>query len=43
MHFSNDPYNKELRQQLRREPTPYEHILWRHLRGKQLLGLKFRQ
>ena len=43
MHFSNEPYNKELRQQLRRESTPYENILWRRLQKRQVLGLKFRR
>ena len=43
MHFSNDPYNKELRQQLRRESTPYENILWRRLQKRQVSGLKFRR
>ena len=42
MHLSNDPSTKEFRQKLRRESTA-ERILWRQLRGKQILGLKFRQ
>jgi len=29
--------------ELRREMTPQERKLWRHLRGKQLYGLKFRR
>ena len=43
MHLSNDPSTKEFRQKLRRESTAAEHILWKQLRGKQLMGLKFRQ
>lgn len=43
MHLSNDPSTKEFRQKLRRESTAAERILWRQLRGKQILGLKFRQ
>ena len=29
--------------ELRREMTPQERKLWRHLRGKQLYGIKFRR
>ena len=29
--------------ELRREMTPQEHKLWQRLRGKQLLGLRFRR
>ena len=43
MHLSNQPYNKEFRQQLRREETPCEHILWKRLQRRQILGLKFRR
>jgi len=39
----NDPQFKDLRQKLRRDRSPAEHILWRHLKGRQLLGYKFRR
>jgi very-short-patch-repair endonuclease len=34
---------KPLARQMRREPTPAENRLWRHLRGRQVLGFKFRR
>jgi very-short-patch-repair endonuclease len=34
---------KPLARQMRREPTPAEDKLWQQLRGKKLLGLKFRR
>ena len=34
---------KPLARQMRHEPTPAESKLWRHLRGRQLHGLKFRR
>src|SRR5579872_4585554 len=34
---------KVLAQQKRCEPTPAEDALWQHLRGRQLLDLKFRR
>ena len=43
MNYSNHPVTKEFRQLLRREETPTERILWKHLRGKQLNGYRFRQ
>ena len=43
MKLSNDPINKSFRQQLRRESTPSEKILWNRLRNRQINGLKFRQ
>ena len=43
MKLSNDPNNKSFRQQLRRESTPTEKILWNRIRNKQINGLKFRQ
>ena len=43
MNYSNHPVTKEFRQLLRREETPTEPILWKHLRGKQLNGYRFRQ
>ena len=39
----NDPQLKDLRRQLRHDRSPAEHILWRYLKGRQLLGLKFRR
>lgn len=39
----NLSYLKEVRRQLRHDRSPAEHILWRYLRGRQLLGLKFRR
>ncbi|MEK7637033.1 MAG: DUF559 domain-containing protein [Patescibacteria group bacterium] len=38
----NLPQLKDQRRQLRHDLSPAEHILWRYLRGRQLLGLKFR-
>ena len=43
MNYSNHPAIKEYRQLLRREETPTERMLWKHLRGKQLDGYRFRQ
>ena len=43
MNYSNHPVTKEFRQLLRREETPTERMLWKHLRGKQLNGYRFRQ
>ena len=43
MSYSNPIESKEFRQQLRKEATPCERILWHYLRGRQLDGLKFRQ
>ena len=43
MKLSNDPNNKSFRQQLRRESTSTEKILWNRIRNKQINGLKFRQ
>jgi very-short-patch-repair endonuclease len=34
---------KPLARQMRHEPTPAEQKLWQRLRGKQLMGLKFRR
>jgi very-short-patch-repair endonuclease len=34
---------KLLAQQMRKEPTPAEAHLWKHIRNKQLLGYKFRR
>lgn len=39
----NSKKQKKVRQQLRNEPTPWEHILWQSLKGKQLGGYKFRR
>ena len=40
------PYPREIREQeaeLRRQQTPAEAVLWRHLRAHQLGGLSFRR
>ena len=39
----NPKSQKRLRQSLRNNPTPWEHILWQHLKNKQLGGFKFRR
>lgn len=39
----NDQTQKEVRQQLRQHATQPEQLLWRHLRGSQVNGLKFRR
>ncbi|NQU27404.1 MAG: endonuclease domain-containing protein [Candidatus Marinimicrobia bacterium] len=39
----NNPTLKRLRRHLRNNPTPWEHKLWQHLKGRQLDGLKFRR
>ena len=43
MSYSNPIESKEFRQNLRKEATSCERILWHYLRGRQLEGLKFRQ
>ena len=43
MNYSNHPTTKEFRQFLRKNQTPTEHIMWKHLRKKQLNGFRFRQ
>ena len=43
MRNSNLPFNKELRQQLRRDSTSCERILWRKLSKKQIDGFRFRR
>lgn len=42
-HTYNDPTRKEVRQYLRRHATQPEQVLWHHLRGSQINGLKFRR
>lgn len=34
---------KKFRRSLRNDRSPAEHILWRYLRGRQMLGYKFRR
>ncbi|MFB3881046.1 MAG: endonuclease domain-containing protein [Armatimonadota bacterium] len=34
---------KALARQMRREPTAAERLLWSHLRGRQLSGMRFRR
>ena len=43
MTYSNHLVTKEYRQLLRRNETPAERMLWKHLRGKQMEGCRFRQ
>jgi very-short-patch-repair endonuclease len=42
-HTFNDKSYKHLRRALRNNSTPAEQILWRYLKGKQMLGYKFRR
>lgn len=42
-HVYNLSYLKDTRRALRYDRSPAEHILWRYLRKRQLLGLKFRR
>jgi very-short-patch-repair endonuclease len=39
----NRSEDKSKRQALRRDTPPAERLLWRHLRGQQLYGLRFRR
>lgn len=43
MRPSSEPHLRERRRHLRQEATPAEELLWRHLRRRQLLGVKFRR
>ena len=43
MNYSNHPATKDYRRLLRKTETPTEHILWKHLKGKQLDGFRFRR
>src|SRR6478609_10412572 len=38
-----DPSKKEEARRMRREATPSERLAWSLLRGRQILGLKFRR
>jgi very-short-patch-repair endonuclease len=38
-----DPRLIEFARQMRREPTPAEEVLWRLLRNRRFVGLKFRR
>jgi very-short-patch-repair endonuclease len=38
-----DESKKKLARQMRRAPTPSEHLAWSLLRGRQILGFKFRR
>jgi very-short-patch-repair endonuclease len=40
-HLRNDPALKQRRQDLRMNQTEAERTLWKHLRDKQVHGLKF--
>lgn len=39
----NRPYLKDIRRELRKEPTEAEAFLWKILRGKNINGRKFRR
>jgi len=39
----NLPQLKQTRRRLRNDRSPAEHILWRYLKGRRLLGYKFRR
>jgi very-short-patch-repair endonuclease len=39
--MSSPRYVVELARRFRKQPTPGEEIFWRHVRGKQLHGMKF--
>lgn len=39
----NKPELNQIRKNLRNRPTPWEHKLWQHLKGKKLGGFKFRR
>jgi len=41
--FYNVPELKEFRRQLRNDRSPAEHVIWRYLKRRQFLGLKFRR
>ncbi len=43
MHNANPIETKAFRQQLRREATPCERMLWKRRRNRQMENLKFRQ
>jgi very-short-patch-repair endonuclease len=40
---ANIPPLKTRRRELRNDPTATEYVLWQHLKGRQLLGKKFRR
>jgi very-short-patch-repair endonuclease len=42
-HLNNKKSLKEVRKALRNRPTPEEYDLWQRLKGKQLMGKKFRR
>jgi very-short-patch-repair endonuclease len=42
-HQEIDPANRRLGRVMRVRLTPAELVLWRHLKGRQLMGLKFRR
>jgi very-short-patch-repair endonuclease len=42
-HQEIDPANRHLGKVMRVRLTPAELLLWRHLKGRQLMGLKFRR
>ena len=41
--INNRKYLKQYRRELRNNPTKYESMLWKALRGRQLEGKKFRR
>src|SRR6266849_1523045 len=38
-----DPESKQRARDLRHNATPAERILWKHLRGRRFVGIKFRR
>ena len=43
MQIFNNRKQKQLRRKLRDDMTKAEHVLWYHLRRRQILGYKFRR
>jgi very-short-patch-repair endonuclease len=43
LHEWQPEYKTDLARQMRREPTGAEAMLWESLRGRRLMGLKFRR
>ena len=41
--FYNRSVDKEKRRVLRNNPTEHERLIWERLKGKQVIGLKFRR
>jgi very-short-patch-repair endonuclease len=43
LNLLNVPPLKDRRKELRNKPTESEVLLWKHIRGRQILGKKFRR